>query len=67
MQKPRLLLLALLLSAAPILAGCQTMTAGAATECRIFRPITWSRQDTDPTVRQVKSHNAAGKAACGWR
>jgi hypothetical protein len=61
---------AMLLSVALTLtlcAGCATH--GPATvqgECRIFRPITSSVQDTEPTRRQVVSHNAAGVAACGW-
>lgn len=66
MPKTKLMPLALLLSAPLMLTACQT-TVGAGTECRIFRPISWSIKDTAPTQRQVKSHNAAGSAACGWR
>ncbi len=53
---------------AVFLAGCETagtVTSGAA--CEIFEPITYSRKDTAVTRDQVRSHNAAGKAACGWK
>lgn len=42
---------------------------GAATPkaaCEVFKPITWARADTKPTVRQIQGHNAAGGALCGW-
>lgn len=45
-------------------------TAGPATvtgECRIFRPITSSVQDTPQTRREVTAHNRSGQAACGWQ
>jgi len=51
------------------LTGCQqqTMDLSAQTdECLIFKPIYWSGKDTKPTIVQIKSHNAAGKAVCGW-
>ena len=54
--------------AAVLLAGCESggaVTANAA--CGIFRPITWAKLDTAPTVKQVREHNAAGVAVCGWR
>ena len=41
--------------------------AGAAAFCEIARPITWSSRDTDETIAEVKSHNAAGRVLCGWR
>lgn len=50
------------------LAACST-TRGPATvagECRVFRPITSSVQDTTQTRREVTAHNRAGTAACGW-
>ncbi len=43
--------------------GPATVTA----ECRIFRPITSSAQDTTQTRREVTAHNRAGVAACGWQ
>lgn len=51
--------------------GCM-MTGSAAiprgaTFCEIARPIHWSREDTIPTVKAVKEHNAAGKKLCGWK
>lgn len=60
------------------LGGCAKMTAFAATsngalcddrrtsekDDGIMRPITWSPQDTDQTIREVKGHNAAWKALC---
>ena len=66
-MKPPLkpLALVLLLSAPLTLGACQTRTAIVATEgCQVFRPITYSQQDTRPTVRQIVSHNAAWGAAC---
>ena len=50
------------------LAACQT--AGPATvrgECRLFRPISSSADDTAETRREVVAHNRVGTAACGWR
>lgn len=55
------------LSAITMLAGCQTPTPIVATEstaCTAFAPITYSVQDTDPTVRQIRGHNAAWGALC---
>lgn len=64
------LVLALILSAAALtLSSCATLTAGGETEralCSSFRPITWSTQDTDQTIREVKAHNAVGVSVCGW-
>lgn len=33
--------------------------------CQAFQPITWSKQDTDDTLRQVKAHNAVYLTLCG--
>lgn len=57
-----------------ILSACATTTGsgetnplpGAETFCRVAKPISWSVRDTDETIREVKSHNAVGKALCGW-
>lgn len=51
------------------LAGCQTTTGSVATEatfCGAAKAIYWSKQDTPPTVAQVREHNAVGKSLCGW-
>ncbi|MFD2031685.1 hypothetical protein ACFSKM_17795 [Ancylobacter dichloromethanicus] len=50
-------------------AGCATTTPSAATRgaCGAFAPINWAIEDTDPTIRQVKAHNAVGRELCGWR
>lgn len=54
------------------LASCATMTASSAptdparVACQSFAPIAWSGKDTTLTVAQVKEHNAAGRALCGW-
>lgn len=52
-------------------AACRTPTAGAAIEpsaggweCLAFRPIAWSRADTEETIRQVREHNAVWEEAC---
>ena len=64
----RALLFATMLSA--ILSGCVTTTGSVVptdkVACGAFRPIYWSRKDTTETLVQVKEHNAAGKALCGW-
>jgi hypothetical protein len=36
------------------LTACQTTTPTAATECRIFQPITYSVKDTRHTTRPVR-------------
>ena len=59
---------ALVLTLSFLLTGCQTMgsveisTAGT---CTIFKPITWSKQDTLETAKQIVEHNAAWKSVCG--
>jgi hypothetical protein len=35
--------------------------------CKIAKPISWSKSDTDQTILEVKEHNAVGKALCGWK
>ena len=47
------------------LAGCAT-TAGVGIEasCRHWKPITWSKKDTPPTVDGVKANNARRQAWC---
>lgn len=49
-----------------MLAGCQTIATVATDDvaCRAFGPISYSSQDTAPTVRQIRGHNAAWDAAC---
>ena len=34
--------------------------------CSVAEPIYWSGLDTKPTIKQVKAHNAVGKALCMW-
>ncbi|GLK72613.1 hypothetical protein GCM10017643_27290 [Ancylobacter dichloromethanicus] len=64
-----LLRLASVLTGTLFLVGCVTTTAGEGTTgkavCRSFRPITWSAQDTDETIAQVKAHNAVWREICG--
>lgn len=59
----------LLIAALLTSAGCATTTPSAAIRgaCGAFRPISWASADTDPTIRQVKAHNAVGRELCGWR
>ena len=55
------------LAAGLLVSGCSeggSVSSGAA--CEIFAPLSWSKKDTKPTKEQIKSHNAAGKAACAW-
>lgn len=69
-SSPRLAKLVLpLMLPALILSGCAKMTAlsGSANTkiaCEAFKPIGWEDADTDATIAEVKSHNAAYKAVC---
>lgn len=47
------------------LTGCARTMASGGTECSRWRPIYWSRSDTEETIRQVKEHNAVFKKLCG--
>jgi hypothetical protein len=51
-----------------ILSGCATTTGSSARSlaCGAFEPIRWADADTDETIRQVKAHNAAGRALGCW-
>ena len=61
------------------LTGCASLTAGSAIEpaaahraatavaCGAFQPITYSRSDAAETRRQIRAHDAAGAAICGWK
>jgi hypothetical protein len=56
-------LLLIVLSA--ILAGCVTTTTTNGSDlCLIDHPITWSKSDTDQTLREIKVHNARYRAVC---
>ena len=44
------------------ISGCSTLPVDSA--CKSFAPITWSKQDTLPTQRQVVAHNRAYDAIC---
>ncbi len=54
-----------------LVAGCETTTGGGgktnAAICTVLRPVDWSPQDTDETIRQNKANNAVGYEVCGWR
>lgn len=54
------------LSLLVILPGCATRTSLAVPTDRVatqsFKPIYWSKKDTDKTIAQIKEHNAAYKA-----
>jgi len=53
------------IAAISALAGCATSPMpGAVVYCQIEKPISWSKRDTDQTIREVKEHNAAHKALC---
>lgn len=46
--------------------GCAGTTGIGAIDggCAAFGPISWSVEDTDDTIREVKAHNAAWGAVC---
>lgn len=46
------------------LAGCERATVTDGTECSVWLPISWSAQDTDETIREIKAHNARREAWC---
>lgn len=49
------------------LAACQTTPSSVQVSdvaCTVFSPITYASQDTAPTVRQIRGHNAAWVATC---
>lgn len=48
-----------------LLASCGTMTGTAATECLVWKAVTWSKSDTDKTIADVKRNNARHDAWCG--
>ena len=48
-----------------LLTGCATNTVATVDDgCRSFKPISSSKQDTEPTRRQVIAHNRAFDAVC---
>lgn len=69
----------LLLLATLPLTACSAATAGkeidaaaihrasTAAACGAFKPIRYSKNDTEETRRQVRAHDAAGAAICGWK
>lgn len=64
LSKQRMLpvLLPLILTAC---ASLPTRTAGTAKpDCAAFGLMTYSKADTDETIRQIKAHNAAWRAIC---
>lgn len=55
------------------LSGCVTMMGSSApltssppAFCAEAKPIYWADGDTDPTIAQVKAHNAVGRRLCAW-
>ena len=38
-----------------LLGGCNQATINA--YCQLAKPISWSKKDTKPTVRQIVAHN----------
>lgn len=58
----------LLVIAVVALEGCATnRPAPVNTFCTIAKPITWATSDTDPTIAEVKEHNAVGAELCQWK
>jgi len=48
-----------------LLTGCSGSGTGIAdSSCDSFRPISMSKQDTEPTRRQIVGHNRAYDAIC---
>lgn len=57
---------ALILCASLPMAGCtKTMgSAGIEAACAAWQPVTWSKSDSEQTIREVKANNAAWAAYC---
>ena len=50
-----------------LLSGCATTTATVATNasvCAIWKPVSWSKKDTDQTITEIKVNNARREAWC---
>ena len=50
-----------------ILPGCASLTGSVATNtsvCSVWKPIGWSKKDTDETIIEVKVNNARREAWC---
>jgi hypothetical protein len=54
------------LVSALLVASCATTTGIGGTEaaCSIWRPISWSQQDTDRTIEEAKLNNARRAVWC---
>lgn len=56
----------ILICATISLAGCSTIGFTAnSVYCKIERPISWSKHDTDKTIAGVKEHNSVFHSLCG--
>ena len=50
-----------------LLGGCATTTATVATNasvCAVWKPVSWSKKDTDQTITEIKVNNARREAWC---
>jgi len=56
--------LTLALASALLVASCSRTTATGATECLVWKPISWSSKDTPQTITEVKTNNARQAAWC---
>ena len=62
-----------------LLTGCSSLTGGkgisdatvhqatTGVACGAFKPITYSKTDTEETRRQIREHDAVGASICGWK
>lgn len=60
----RLSRLTLALASALLVANCSKTTGTNATECLVWKPISWSSKDTPLTIEEIKLNNARQKAWC---
>ena len=57
--------LGLVIASMFLLTACgQTTATGASSACSVWRGISWSSDDTDQTIREVKVNNARRAALC---
>lgn len=49
------------------LTNCASLTATPVTNaaaCAVWKPVSWSKKDTDPTISEIKVNNARREGWC---
>lgn len=61
---PRKLKVPIVFALLSILSGCATTAGIVDTSCSVFRPITYSKKDTEITKNQIDKHNRIYEHNC---